>query len=144
LLKTYKFHLTDTKRTSSKTRCDQVLSLGRNTFLRGQDFNFYYMFKTNFSGRNIIWEHCPRIPPLAKRLPVKQKFHTLDENTAALCFWLNSSKSDDLRTIAFSTSTKCKSHEKYILVLLVTIVATLQDTRVNAYLSLIPRQVLML
>jgi len=30
----------------------------------------------------------------------------------ALCFWLNSSKSDDLRTNAFSTSTKYKSHEK--------------------------------
>jgi len=31
----------------------------------------------------------------------------LDENIAALWVWLNSSKSDDLRTNAFSTSTKC-------------------------------------
>jgi len=27
----------------------------QNTFLGGQDFCFYYMFKTNFSGRNNIW-----------------------------------------------------------------------------------------
>jgi len=38
----------------------------------------------------------------------------LDENVAALWFWLNSSKSDDLRTNAFSTSAKCKSHGKNI------------------------------
>jgi len=53
----YKFHLIDTKRTSSKSRCDQVLSLGGNTFLGGQYFSFYYMFKTNLSGHNIIGEH---------------------------------------------------------------------------------------
>jgi len=46
----YKFHLINTKRTSSQSRCDQVLSLGGNTFLQGKDFSFYYMFKTNFSG----------------------------------------------------------------------------------------------
>jgi len=34
------------------------------------------MFKTKFSGHNIIWEHCPRMLPLATRLPVKQKFCT--------------------------------------------------------------------
>ena len=33
--------------------------------------------------------------------------------------------------------------KKYILVLLVTIVATLQEVRINVYLSLIPNQVLM-
>jgi len=50
----------------------------------------------------------------------------LDENIAALWVWLNASKSDDLRTNAFRTSTKCKSHgKKYLLV--VTIVATLQS-----------------
>jgi len=37
---------------SSKTRCDQVLSFGGNTFLPGQDFSFYYMFKPNFSAHN--------------------------------------------------------------------------------------------
>jgi len=36
----------------------------------------------------------------------------LDENIAALWVWLNSSKSDDYRTNAFSTSTKCKSQGK--------------------------------
>jgi len=30
------------------------------------------MFKTNLSGHNIIGEHCPRMPRLAARLPVKQ------------------------------------------------------------------------
>jgi len=38
----------------------------------------------------------------------------LDENIATLWVWLNSSKSDDLRTNAFSTSTKYKSQGKYI------------------------------
>jgi len=69
------------------------------------------MFKTNFSGHNKIGEHGLRMPSLAMGLLVKQVSH-LDENIAALCFWLNSSKSDDLRTNAFSTSTKYKSHEK--------------------------------
>jgi len=32
------------------------------------------MFKTNFSGHNMIGEHCPRMLPLATRLPGKQKF----------------------------------------------------------------------
>jgi len=61
----YKFHLNNTKRTSSKARCAHVLllSLGRNTFLRGQDFSFYCMFKTNFFGCNIIGEHPPECPP---------------------------------------------------------------------------------
>jgi len=40
------------------------------------------MLKTDFSGRNKILraqkigEHCPRMPPLATGLLVKQKFHT--------------------------------------------------------------------
>jgi len=42
---------------------------------------------------------------------VKQMFH-LDKNVAALWLWLNSSKSDDLRINAFSTSTKCKKSRK--------------------------------
>jgi len=28
---------------------------GQKIFLRGKDFCFYYMFKTNFSGHNKIW-----------------------------------------------------------------------------------------
>jgi len=38
--------------------------------------------------------------------------------------------SDNLRTNAFSTSTKCKSKEKIYFGLLVTIVATLQEVRI--------------
>jgi len=38
----------------------------------------------------------------------------LDENVATLWVWLNPSKSDNVRTNAFSTSTKCKSHGKNI------------------------------
>jgi len=44
--------------------------VGQNTFLGGQDFGFYYMFKTIFSGRNKIWGaqnkfggNCSRMPP---------------------------------------------------------------------------------
>jgi len=58
----YKFQLINTKRTSSNTRFDQILRLGGNTFLRGQDFSFYYMFKTNFSGHNIIGSTAPECP----------------------------------------------------------------------------------
>jgi len=29
--------------------------VGQNTFLEGQDFCFYSMFKTNFPGHNTIW-----------------------------------------------------------------------------------------
>ena len=47
--------------------------------------------------------------PLGYGPACKAKVSHLDENIAALCFWLNCSKSDDLR---FSTNTKCKSHEK--------------------------------
>ena len=61
----------------------------------------------------------------------------LDENTAALWIWLNSSKSDDLRTDAFSTSAKCKSQGKIPFGLLVTIVATLQEVRIIVYFILI-------
>ena len=46
-----------------------------NKFLRGQDFCFYYMFETFFSGRNKIWGgtkeiwgHRPRMPPVATGL----------------------------------------------------------------------------
>jgi len=87
------------------------------------------MFKTNFSGHIIIGEHCP----LDYAPACKAKVSHLDEIIAAFCFWLNSSKSDDLRSNAFSTSTKCKSHEKINLVLLVTIVATLQEVKINVY-----------
>jgi len=44
----------------------------------------------------------------------KANVSNLGENTAALWVWLNSCKSDDLRTNAFSTRTKCKSQGKNI------------------------------
>jgi len=53
----------------------------------------------------------------------------LDENIAEFWVWLNSSKSDDLRTNALSTST--------FLDFLVTIIATLQKVRMNVYFILI-------
>jgi len=65
MVKMYKFRLIKTEKMSSKTKCDQVLSFGGNTFLQGQDFSFYYMFKINFSGHNKIAEHCPRMSLLA-------------------------------------------------------------------------------
>jgi len=52
------------------------------------------------------------MPPLAMDLPVKQKFRTWMKILLHYVFLLNSSKSDDLRTNALSTSTKCKNHEK--------------------------------
>ena len=54
----------------------------------------------------------PPNAPLGYGPACKANVSHLDKNIAALCFWLNSSKSDDLRTNAFSTSTKYKSHEK--------------------------------
>jgi len=46
--------------------------VGHNTFLRGQDSWFYYMFKSNFSGRNKIWGaqkkfwgYYSQMPPVA-------------------------------------------------------------------------------
>jgi len=45
-------------------------------------------------------------------ISVKQMFHTWMISFVALWVWLNSSKSDDLRTNAFSTSTKRKSQIK--------------------------------
>jgi len=35
--------------------------VGHNAFLGGQDFCFYYMFETNFSGRNKIWDGTKEI-----------------------------------------------------------------------------------
>jgi len=75
------------------------------------------MFKTNFSGHNKIlgpqknWGALPPNVPLGYGPACKAKVSHLDENIAALCCWLNSGKSDDLRINAFSTKTKCKTHE---------------------------------
>jgi len=60
----------------------------KSTYLTGfEDFCFYYMFKTNFSGRNKIWggtkeilvELPPNAPPLATGLPCNPQ--TLGQNT---------------------------------------------------------------
>jgi len=45
---------------------------------------------------------------------VKQMFPHLDENVAAMWVWLNSSKSDDLRTNAFSMIKTLKTQEKNV------------------------------
>ena len=40
--------------------------VGHATFLGGQDFCFYYMFETNFSGRDKIWGGtAPEFPPVS-------------------------------------------------------------------------------
>jgi len=39
--------------------------VGHNTFLGGQDFYFYYMSKTNFSGRGGTKEILGELPPNA-------------------------------------------------------------------------------
>ena len=51
--------------------------VGRNTFLRGQDFWFYYMFKTNFFwAQQNLGGNCSRMPPRGDG-PVPQcVFHT--------------------------------------------------------------------
>jgi len=67
--------------------------------------------------KKFFWVQCnwgaqPPNAPLGYGPACKAKVSHLDENITALCFWLNSNKSDDLRINAFSTITKCKSHEK--------------------------------
>jgi len=60
------------------------------------------------------WEALSPNAPVGYGPACKAKVSHIDEHFAALCFWLNSSKSGksvDLRTNAFSTSTKCKSRE---------------------------------
>jgi len=81
--------------------------------------------------------------PLGYGPACKAKVSRLDENIAALCFCLNSSKSDDLKPMHSAQAQSVRVMKKYILVLLVTTVATLQEVRINVYLSLIPSQVLM-
>ena len=127
-----KFHLINTKRMSSKTTCDQVLSFWGKTFLRGKILVFTICLKQIFLGTIKLGSTAPNAP-LGYGPACKAKVPHLDENISALRFWLNSSKSNDLRTDAFSTSTKCKSHKKIYFFLLVTIVATLQEVRINVY-----------
>jgi len=68
----------------------------------------------------------------------KANVSDLDENVAALCVWLNASKSDDLRTNAFSRIETFESQwKKYLFYLLVNIVTTLQKVRINVYFFLI-------
>jgi len=61
----------------------------------------------------------------------------LDENTAALWVWLNSSKSDDYEPMHSAQAQSVRVKEKYLLDLLVTIVATLQEVRIIVYFILI-------
>jgi len=63
-----------------------------NTFLRGQDCNFLYKFKTNFSGHNKIlgaqksWGALPPNAPLGYGPACKAKISYWDENIAASFF----------------------------------------------------------
>jgi len=51
---------------------------GHNTFLEGQDFGFYSMFKTNFSGRNKIWGALPpNAPPWLRSWIGQQWFYRI-------------------------------------------------------------------
>ena len=111
MLKMYKFHLINTKKMSSKTRCDQVLSFGEIHFYGDKILVFTICLKQNFLDIIKLGSTAPECP-LGYEPACKGKVSHLDENIAALCFWLKSSKVDDLRTNAFSTSTKRKSHEK--------------------------------
>jgi len=45
--------------------------VGRNAFLGGQDFCCYYMFKTNFSGRNEIWGSQKKFVGQFFRMPLQ-------------------------------------------------------------------------
>jgi len=99
---------------------------------------FTTRLKRIFLGTRKFWGHknwgaLPPTAPLGYGPAYKTKFSHLDENIAALCFWLNSSKSDDLRTNAFSTSTKCKSHEKIYFGFVDHHCRALQEVRINVY-----------
>jgi len=58
---------------------------GQNTFLGGQDFCFYYMYKTNLSGHNKVWETnnfgdtVPECTPVATGLAVRESYPQLSE-----------------------------------------------------------------
>jgi len=58
------------------------------------------------------------------------------ENIAALWVWLNTCKSDDLRTKCIQHKVQ-ESRKKYFVDLLVTIVATWQEVKLNVYFILI-------
>jgi len=47
---------------STQARSHVLRFGGNNAFVKGQEFSFYYMLKTNFSG------HCPWIPPVVTSL----------------------------------------------------------------------------
>jgi len=82
LVKVYKFHLINTKKMSSKLGVIRYSFLEGNAFLRGKDFSFaicleqIFLGTTKFWGRRNVWGHCPRMPPLATGLLVKQKSRT--------------------------------------------------------------------
>jgi len=63
----------------------------------GKKFTKFHLQHEKNVQQNWVWCIC------------KANVSHLNVNTAALWVWLNSSKSYDLRTDAFSTSTKCKS-----------------------------------
>jgi len=62
----------------------------------------FHLQHENNVQQNLVWGIC------------KANVSHMDEITAALWVWLNSSQPDDLRINAFSTSTKCKNQGKNI------------------------------
>ena len=111
-------------------------------------WEFYFHNDTKIYLRlneNAHWGIGKKVPSFnAKRMSGKPRCDVtckanvshLDENVAALWVWLNSRKSDDVRTTAFSTITKSqivRVTEKISLDLLDTIVATLQEVSENVY-----------
>jgi len=91
-----------------------------NTFLRGKDFSFYYMFKTNFSGHKKL-EGLPPNAPLGYGPACKANVSHLDENIAVLWFWLTQANQMTYEPMHSAQVQSVRVTKKYILDLLVTI-----------------------
>jgi len=55
----------------TQARSQVLRFVGKNTFSGAQDFYFYYMFQTIFSGNNKIWEQCHPVPTGLRRGKIK-------------------------------------------------------------------------
>jgi len=87
------------------------------------------MFKPNFSGHNIIGEHCPRMPPLVMRLPVKQKFRSWMKILLHCLFGSTQVSQMTYEPMHSAQAQSVRVTKQYILVLLLTIVATRNITK---------------
>jgi len=73
------------------------------------------------------------MPPLATRLPVKQKFCTSMKKLLHYVFGYTQVNQMTYEPMHSAQAQNVRVMKKYILVLLVTIVATLQEVRINVY-----------